>query len=287
MIEITTAVVEKVQTLMHDNAGFIMAKNVERILDDLARQAEIFGATKTSIPVTMKMTVEVDDCGVHLTFDSVTWQKTLRATDKACYTVDYDPRQPNLPGFDDQQEKPPVIDVKALPEHKDESEPKLMDIMDRECFAKLKKANIEALRRLTEAAQKNVYAYRSEVTVWMIERGGDPTWLQVPNSHDMLETMDADNDTMIVADLQGFSESSLERIDGMGWGTMRIFRKKDGEWQIHQWYPHISDEDPDPWKIIRRVQKQETSQMVEYLCSILEDDCVVLGTAELYYDLID
>ena len=266
MIEITTAVVEKVQTLMHDNAGFIMAKNVERILDDLARQAEIFGAAKTSIPVTMKMTVEVDDCGVHLTFDSVTWQKTLRATDKACYTVDYDPRQPNLPGFDDRQEKPPVIDVKALPAHESPIKTFLQGYME---LADNCRRNLE---NASDATAMMIVAPSEKDHKVLIYEGGVWSDREVPNVEEALAASD-DGEHIVFTMDRVMSKESIDSLIGKGFSLFKIvYEEQPAEWQY--WMA----DDEGVFEMVRGCADQDGQgrrSLAERLIDYTEDDSLL------------
>ena len=293
MIEITTAVVEKVQTLMHENAGFIMSKNVERILGDLAKQAEVFGVSMTSIPVTMKMTISVDDFGVHLTFDSVTWQKTMRASDKACYTVDYDPRQPNLPGFDqaDQPEQPekqqPVIDVKALPEHEDDGEASdsesekdlsgLKELLDGEQF--LKVACSTNLEGAADAQAMKIFAPlpSSDNRVAIYASGSWKTQI-VPNVKSALEAADDGNNIVFGPDGQ-MTHQTMISLSTSGFGIAAVYRTLDGHL--------IRKESMDGVTFVEREELDDNENDRRYLLDELKsimknDDCLLMFQAEFY-----
>lgn len=287
MIEITTAVVEKVQTLMHDNAGFIMSKNVERILDDLAKQAEILCCASATIPVTMKMTISVDDGGVHLTFDSVTWQKTMRATDKACYTVDYDPRQPNLPGFDQAEKQQPVIDVKALPEHEDDGAASdsesgkdlsgLKELLDGEQF--LKVACSTNLEGAANAQAMKIFAPlpSSDNRVAIYASGSWKTQI-VPNVKSALEAADDGNNIVFGPDGQ-MTHQTMISLSISGFGIVAVYRTLDGHL--------IRKESMDGVTFVEHEELDDNENDRRYLLdelkSIMEsDDCLLMFQMEFY-----
>lgn len=290
MIEITTAVVEKVQTLMHENAGFIMSKNVERILDDLAKQAEVFGVSMTSIPVTMKMTISVDDFGVHLTFDSVTWQKTMRASDKACYTVDYDPRQPNLPGFDqaDQPEQPekqqPVIDVKALPEHEDDAndaggfDDELSELF-KDCCPKDLRKNI--LQNLQKAGDEMIMiVVMPTLDDRHVVKYLDDVWSKelVPNEMKALEQLD--DGEHIIFGLDGeLTKTTKAKLLKKGYGILSVGRSLDGHLAL------MKAKDSGTFDVIFDVADDLDGRFnfFEKLAQMIkEDDALIMNEAEFY-----
>lgn len=290
MIEITTAVVEKVQTLMHDNAGFIMSKNVERILDDLAKQAEILCCASATIPVTMKMTISVDDGGVHLTFDSVTWQKTMRATDKACYTVDYDPRQPNLPGFDqaDQPEQPekqqPVIDVKALPEHEDDDTDDDFKEIDMKIFLTTCQAGLN----LMDVCKHNIETIADANSITVLEPSpcGDSrvmsytagSWKMhvVPDVKEALEA--ADDGEHIVFNIDGrMTPSTMEQLKKNGYGILSV--ESDGNVRVLSFMPSGC------WRVEAVMTNDQDGhrKLLDYLLEELtNDDCLLMDCVFFY-----
>ncbi len=227
MIEISLEVISKLEEMLHDHVGFAASKNAERILEDLQKQAELRGVTGTTIPLTIKVSVSAGDNGLRLTVDDVSWQVLQKVKDKDFYDVDWDPRQPNLPGLEPDAAKPepPVVEAKALPAHEDD------DLKEIDMAAFLTTCQVGL--NLMETCKRNVEAIADAngITVLAPSPYGDSRvvhyahgeWKMqvVPNVQETLEA--ADDGECIVFDADGkMTRSTMDKLKKNGYGVLSM-----------------------------------------------------------------
>ena len=226
MIDITLEAISKLEELMHDHVGYAAARNAERILYDLQKQAELRGVTGTTIPLSIKVSVHAGDDGLRLTIDDVSWQVLQKVKDKDFCDVNWDPRQPNLPGLDQApaDQPKPVIDVKALPEHKS-----LFDRLFRGAYMEM-----------ADNCKRNLENASDALTMMIVMPGGNDhrcetysggVWgeLEVPNTKDAIDGMD--DGSYIVFGLDGLmTDTTRRKLVELGFSVDSIVFD-DGEWQ--------------------------------------------------------
>ena len=228
MIEITDEIITRFETLLHDNVGYAASRNADRILADLVKQAEITEKPSSEIPVAVKFHVVATAEGqLNLVLDDVSWKVLSRSKDDNFYTVGIDPKQPNLPGFDQPEPKPnpPVVEAKALPAHEDD------DLKEIDMAAFLTTCQVGL--NLMEACKRNVEAIADAncITVLAPSPYGDSRVIRyahgewklqvVPNVQETLEA--ADDGECIVFDADGkMTRSTMDKLKKNGYGVLSM-----------------------------------------------------------------
>lgn len=237
MIEITLEAIDKLQTLLYEHAGYAASKNAERILDDLRKQAELRGVTATTIPLVIKMAVSAGDDGLHLSVKDVSWQVLQKVSDKDFGDVDWDPHQPNLPGFerDVTPPKPSVIEAKALPPHDDDDDNDDND--DNDDFKEIDMAawlsTCHAGQNLIEVCKRNIENIADACAITVLAPIRDDghhvmtyasgVWKTrvVPNVQEALSA--ADDGEHIVFDSDGMmTRCTMENLKNNGYGILSV-----------------------------------------------------------------
>lgn len=228
MIEITDEIIAKFETLLHEHVGYAASRNTDRILADLVKQAEITEKPSSSIPVTIKFRVVATEEGqLNLVLGDVKWKVLSQSTDDDFYTTGIDPKQPNLPGFDqpEQSPKPPVVEVKAPPAHEDD------DLKEIDMAAFLTTCQVGL--NLMEACKRNIetIADANAITVLAPSPYGDSRVMRyahgewklqvVPNVQEALEA--ADDGECIVFDVDGkMTRSTMDKLKKNGYGVLSM-----------------------------------------------------------------
>lgn len=288
MIEITDEIIAKFETILHDHVGYAASRNTDRILADLVKQAEITERPSSSIPVTIKFRVVATEEGqLNLVLNDVKWKVLSQSTDDDFYTTGIDPKQPNLPGFDQADPQPkPVVDVKALPEHAEDQDAGY-DLIDhcglsREDYSLLLDWNLHAAYKLFYSTMEDAKLYMTldrNVEVMLTPY----TWevKPVPNIKEAMEAIDADQNAVLVDDI-GFSLESRDKLVRWGFGVMILkWFPVLQKWQIDEW----KGSDDEKWKKKIEFAVEEKDKMMEWIKSVLADDDVVLHQREFYKEV--
>lgn len=293
MIEITLEAIDKLQTLLYEHAGYAASKNAERILDDLRKQAELRGVTATTIPLVIKMAVSAGDDGLHLSVKDVSWQVLQKVSDKDFGDVDWDPHQPNLPGFerDVTPPKPSVIEAKAWPPHDDDDDDQDDDDIkeiDMAAFLSTCHAGLglmEACKRnienIADACAITVLAPSPHDEYRVMTYGGGEGWnlRVVPDVREALDA--ADDGERIVFDADGvMTRGTMDKLKNNGYGILSVETDgdsvrfysytNDGCWQLSGSYVHDTD---------------GCLLMVGELCKRLANDDCLLMNRVFYYNV--
>lgn len=231
MIEITDEIITRFETLLHDNVGYAASRNADRILADLVKQAEITEKPSSEIPVAVKFRVVATAEGqLNLVLDDVSWKVLSRSKDDNFYTVGIDPKQPNLPGFDQPEPQPkPVVDVKALPEHESHIKRLLQGYMKLadNCRRNLEKASNELGLPIIIPGDNDHQVKRYSNYAWEV--------VSVPNVEESLDAMD--NGMRIVFDSEGrMTDASMKALFEKGYSVFNVehVEMPTREWQLWQ-----------------------------------------------------
>ena len=288
MIEISLEVISKLEEMLHDHVGYAASKNAERILEDLQKQAELRGVTGTTIPLTIKVSVSAGDNGLRLTVDDVSWQVLQKVKDKDFYDVDWDPRQPNLPGLESEAAKPnpPVVEAKALPAHDDDDDADdVMKEFDMAAFLTTCQAGLN----LMEACKHNVetIADANGITVLAPSPYGDSRVMHyahgewklqvVPNVQETLEA--ADDGECIVFDVNGkLTTDTMEKLKKNGYGILDVTETD----AVNSIYAYTNN---GCWMLDDSFARNADGglQMVNYLLhKVANDDCLLVDRVIFY-----
>lgn len=227
MIEITDEIITRFETLLHDHVGYAASRNTDRILADLVKQAEITEMPSSSIPVIIKFRVVATEEGqLNLVLSDVKWKVLSQSTDDDFYTTGIDPKQPNLPGFDQpEQSQKPVVDVKALPEHESPLR-RLLRASNMELAANCKR-NLE---KASDETNMMIVAPGANHHRCKTYSGGVWGELEVP---DVYESLNAMNDgEHIVFELDGLmSSNSAQALHDKGFGIFKV-EQEGNAWEI-------------------------------------------------------
>ena len=229
MIELTDDIIAKFETLLHDHVGYAASRNTDRILADLVKQAEITEKPSSSIPVTIKFRVVATEEGqLNLVLNDVKWKVLSQSTDDDFYTTGIDPKQPNLPGFDQPEQSPkPVVDVKALPEHESPLR-RLLRASNMELAANCKR-NLETA---SDAMAMAIYAPGANGHRCKNYVGGVWSEHEVPNASEFLEEKD-DGDHIVFGMDGWMTPTSARSMQDRGFGIFKVVRE-DNAWELWQ-----------------------------------------------------
>ena len=229
MIELTDDIIAKFETLLHDHVGYAASRNTDRILADLVKQAEITEKPSSSIPVTIKFRVVATEEGqLNLVLCDVKWKVLSQSTDDDFYTTGIDPKQPNLPGFDQPEQSPkPVVDVKALPEHESPLR-RLLRASNMELAANCKR-NLETA---SDAMAMAIYAPGANGHRCKNYVGGVWSEHEVPNASEFLEEKD-DGDHIVFGMDGWMTPTSARSMQDRGFGIFKVVRE-DNAWELWQ-----------------------------------------------------
>lgn len=229
MIELTDDIIAKFETLLHDHVGYAASRNTDRILADLVKQAEITEKPSSSIPVTIKFRVVATEEGqLNLVLCDVKWKVLSQSTDDDFYTTGIDPKQPNLPGFDQPEQSPkPVVDVKALPEHESPLR-RLLRASNMGLAANCKR-NLETA---SDAMAMAIYAPGANGHRCKNYVGGVWSEHEVPNASEFLEEKD-DGDHIVFGMDGWMTPTSARSMQDRGFGIFKVVRE-DNAWELWQ-----------------------------------------------------
>ncbi len=287
MIEFTPEIIDIFSQKVQDHVGYAMSRNTGQILMDLKTQADLLGVSKTSIGFNVVGCVSADDDGLHLTIDRVKWRITRERSDKDFYTVDVDPRQPDLPGFErEATPQKPVVDVKALPEHADDQNDEydliLHDGLPREDYSYMLDWNLHAAYKLFYSTMEDMKLYMTlgrSVEIML-----DPyTWEEklVPNIKEAMQAIDADQNAVLVEDI-GLSAESRDKLVRWGYGVMILkWFPVLQKWQIDEW----KGSSEGKWSKKIEFPVEEKDKMMDWIKSVLADDDVVFHQREFFKEL--
>lgn len=288
MIEVTPELIDRYAQLMSEHAGYAVSRNTERILQDLVKQAEITERSASSIPVTLKMTVIMTEEGeLKLALDDVSWKVMSRSKDDDFYTVPLDDKQMELPGLERNPPPKPVVDVKALPEHKDDGEASdsesekdltgLKELLDGEQF--LKVACSTNLEGAADAQAMKIFAPlpSSDNRVAIYASGSWKTQI-VPNVKSALEAADDGNNIVFGPDGL-MTHQTMISLSTSGFGIVAVYRTLDGHLlrkESMDGVTFVEHEDLDDNEKDRRYLLDELKTIME------NDDCLLMFQAEFY-----
>ena len=229
MIELTDDIIAKFETLLHDHVGYAASRNTDRILADLVKQAEITEKPSSSIPVTIKFRVVATEEGqLNLVLCDVKWKVLSQSTDDDFYTTGIDPKQPNLPGFDQPEQSPkPVVDVKASPEHESPLR-RLLRASNMGLAANCKR-NLETA---SDAMAMAIYAPGANGHRCKNYVGGVWSEHEVPNASEFLEEKD-DGDHIVFGMDGWMTPTSARSMQDRGFGIFKVVRE-DNAWELWQ-----------------------------------------------------
>ena len=287
MLEITLEAIDKLQTLLYEHAGYAASKNAERILDDLRKQAELRGVTATTIPLSIKMAVSAGDDGLHLSVKDVSWQVLQKVSDKDFGDVDWDPHQPNLPGFerDVTPPKPSVIEAKALPAHDDDDDniklnAEIESFMGGDAGKKLMVVSRHNLEAFSDA---NLIPVLAECWDWnnrvMSYKNGRWEAKVVPNTQEALEAADDGHHLVFGADDE-ITKASQSLLKGFGVGIVSVEMGRTGEF-----VSVLTLLESGCWRTERDFSNDEDGllELIRYLHEMLsDDDCLLIKQAVFY-----
>lgn len=286
MIEVTDEIITRFETILHDNVGYAASRNADRILADLVKQAEITEKPSSEIPVAVKFHVVATAEGqLNLVLDDVSWKVLSRSKDDNFYTVGIDPKQPNLPGFDQPEPKPkPVVDVKALPEHEDDAndaggfDDELSELFKECCPKDLRKSILQNLQKAGDEMimivvmptldDRHVVKYLDDV--WSKEL--------VPNEMKVLEQLD--DGEHIVFGLDGeLTKTTKAKLLKKGYGILSVGRLLDRRLVL------MKAKNSSAFDVIFDVADDLDGRFnfFEKLAQMIkEDDALIMNEAEFY-----